>query len=712
MKEKIIKIIDNLITILFILILSYGIVNNGMFRDNSISLYIIVFLILIVLNLIKYFIKPYKTNTKKYIIYILFLLTFLIPIIFKSAVLLNETIYHLIYLIETFIICAFISKKYINSKDKLYKIILFSVFIGLIFSLTSLFITDVIPNYYGDFYKTSVDRLYGTLVYPNALALLSVLGIIISFSFINKNKLYFIPLYISLLVFFLTMSKSLFVLIIFIFIVLIFKHKKNAIYLLSVFPLIYNVKIYRNMMINNNLVLFIVITLLCILISYILIEIYKKNKKLLILLLFIFLLSVTIYPNKELVIKSNKNSTIILTDFMNLENNKNYTLYIETDKNSTDSKFIVKKYYVTKNNFLKKSVLISNSIATSSVDNTNYIEFNTGENFEYITLELYNKSNNIKIKNVRLLYDDKKENINLDYKYYPYNYIKMFEQFKYDVGSISGRKEIYTDALNMIKENPIKGHGYKYFEKITLEENPSHNATEEHSFILTLIVENGILSGIMWIVLLIYIYYLLIRNIKDDYGILNFLLISSIVFSSCYDFTLSYNYFIIILFSLSMLMNNKKKNKDLLLICSAGGHLAAMLRLEEIFKKKDYVLITEKNKISKEITGYNLEYVIYSSKYYLLHYLLVTPINIIKNIFYFIYYNPKIIITTGSHTGVFMCYLGKLFRRKVIFIEVFDRYRRLTLSGKLTYRIVDKFIVQHKSLKDVYPNSIYIGGMY
>ena len=103
---------------------------------------------------------------------------------------------------------------------------------------------------------------------------------------------------------------------------------------------------------------------------------------------------------------------------------------------------------------------------------------------------------------------------------------------------------------------------------------------------------------------------------------------------------------------------------------------------------------------------------IYSSKYYLLHYLLVLPINLALNLYYFIKYNPKVILTTGAHTGVFMSYLGKIFKRKIIFVEVFDRYKTLTLSGKIVYPICDVFIVQHKELLNKYPKSNYIGGMF
>ena len=59
-----------------------------------------------------------------------------------------------------------------------------------------------------------------------------------------------------------------------------------------------------------------------------------------------------------------------------------------------------------------------------------------------------------------------------------------------------------------------------------------------------------------------------------------------------------------------------------------------------------------------------------------------------------------------------MCYVAKLFRRKVIFVEVFDRVNNPTLSGRLVYPIADLFFVQHKELLEKYPNAKYIGGIY
>ena len=148
-------------------------------------------------------------------------------------------------------------------------------------------------------------------------------------------------------------------------------------------------------------------------------------------------------------------------------------------------------------------------------------------------------------------------------------------------------------------------------------------------------------------------------------------------------------------------------------ISSVGGHLTEILSLEKLFKKYDYIIITEKNKISKELKNkYKVNYLMYGSRYYPFKYIFTCLVNVFMNFLYFIVYNPKIIYTTGAHTSVIMCYLGYFFNKKIIYVEVFDRIETLTLTAKLVYPIADKFIVQHDNYKFNYPKSIYIKGVY
>lgn len=76
---------------------------------------------------------------------------------------------------------------------------------------------------------------------------------------------------------------------------------------------------------------------------------------------------------------------------------------------------------------------------------------------------------------------------------------------------------------------------------------------------------------------------------------------------------------------------------------------------------------------------------------------------------------PDLIICNGPGTCVPICYSAWLLRIlriksvKIIFVESFCRVKSLSLSGKLLYPIVDKFIVQWIGLSDKYSKAEYVG---
>ena len=155
------------------------------------------------------------------------------------------------------------------------------------------------------------------------------------------------------------------------------------------------------------------------------------------------------------------------------------------------------------------------------------------------------------------------------------------------------------------------------------------------------------------------------------------------------------------------------KKRNVMFICSVGGHLTQMLSLKKIFSDYNYVLVTEKTDITKEMNGkYKMEYLIYGSRKYLFKYIFIFTFNIFKSFYLFFKYHPKVVVTTGTHTAVPMCYIAKLFRRKVIFIESFAKRTTPTLAGRMVYPIADTFIVQWESMLKHYPKAKYFGGIY
>ena len=135
-------------------------------------------------------------------------------------------------------------------------------------------------------------------------------------------------------------------------------------------------------------------------------------------------------------------------------------------------------------------------------------------------------------------------------------------------------------------------------------------------------------------------------------------------------------------------------------ISSTGGHLTELLKLSTLFKYYDYKIITEKkgNENLKTVYGNKLKFLVYGTKHNMVTYPFIFSFNIFISLFYFIIFRPKYIITTGTHTAVPMCFIGKLFRKKVVFIETFANYKTKTVAGKIVYKIADLFIVQHKEM--------------
>ena len=156
------------------------------------------------------------------------------------------------------------------------------------------------------------------------------------------------------------------------------------------------------------------------------------------------------------------------------------------------------------------------------------------------------------------------------------------------------------------------------------------------------------------------------------------------------------------------------KNKKVMFIASTGGHLDELLQLKSLFNKYDSYIITEKTKstIDLKYKFQSINYLVYGTKDHLISYVFKFMYNVVKSTALFIKIRPKVIVTTGTHTAVPMCYIGKLFFRKIIYIETIANRKTKTLSGRLVYPIADTFIVQWKSMLKLYPKALYEGRIY
>lgn len=145
------------------------------------------------------------------------------------------------------------------------------------------------------------------------------------------------------------------------------------------------------------------------------------------------------------------------------------------------------------------------------------------------------------------------------------------------------------------------------------------------------------------------------------------------------------------------------------LVGSSGGHLAHLNMLKPFWKDQERFWVT----FDKEDTRSILK----DEKMYSCHFPTNRNLkNLIKNTFLAIKVlkkeKPNVIISSGAAVAVPFFYICKLFGAKTVYIEVFDRIDKPTVTGKLVYPVTDKFIVQWEEMKKVYPKAINLGSIF
>lgn len=158
-------------------------------------------------------------------------------------------------------------------------------------------------------------------------------------------------------------------------------------------------------------------------------------------------------------------------------------------------------------------------------------------------------------------------------------------------------------------------------------------------------------------------------------------------------------------------MSNKRneKNIKICLVGSSGGHLTHLYMLKPMWEKKERFWVTfDKMDANSILKGEKVYHCFFPTNRNLW--------NLIRNTFLAIKVlhkeKPNLIISSGAAVAVPFFYLGKLRGAKTIYIEVFDRIDKPTLTGRLVKPVTDKFIVQWDEMKEVYKGSINLGSIF
>ena len=144
------------------------------------------------------------------------------------------------------------------------------------------------------------------------------------------------------------------------------------------------------------------------------------------------------------------------------------------------------------------------------------------------------------------------------------------------------------------------------------------------------------------------------------------------------------------------------------LVGSSGGHLTHLYMLKPFWQDKERFWVTfNKEDANSILEGEQVYHCYYPTNRSLKALLINTRLawKVLRK------ERPDVIVSSGAAVAV-PFYLGKLFGMKTIYIEVFDRIDKPTMTGKMVYPVTDRFIVQWEEMKQVYKKAINLGSIF
>lgn len=151
------------------------------------------------------------------------------------------------------------------------------------------------------------------------------------------------------------------------------------------------------------------------------------------------------------------------------------------------------------------------------------------------------------------------------------------------------------------------------------------------------------------------------------------------------------------------------KEPKVCLVGSSGGHLTHLYMLKPFWQNRERFWVTfDKEDARSLLKGERMYPCYYPTNRNIKNLVRNTAVawKVLRK------EKPDVIISSGAAVAVPFFYLGKLFGAKLIYIEVFDRIDKPTLTGRLVYPVTDSFIVQWEEQRKVYKKAVNLGSVF
>jgi UDP-N-acetylglucosamine:LPS N-acetylglucosamine transferase len=144
------------------------------------------------------------------------------------------------------------------------------------------------------------------------------------------------------------------------------------------------------------------------------------------------------------------------------------------------------------------------------------------------------------------------------------------------------------------------------------------------------------------------------------------------------------------------------------LVCSSGGHLAQLHRLEPWWREHERVWVTFGTADATSLLAD--ERAIWAH-----HPTTRNPPNALRNLWLawrvLRAERPDVVVSDGAGVAVPFFVVARLLGVRTVYLEVVDRIDSRTLTGRLVYPFTDLFLAQWAEQARLYPRAVDIGAL-
>lgn len=141
-------------------------------------------------------------------------------------------------------------------------------------------------------------------------------------------------------------------------------------------------------------------------------------------------------------------------------------------------------------------------------------------------------------------------------------------------------------------------------------------------------------------------------------------------------------------------------------VASAGGHLSQLLSLSPAWQGRDVVCVSTGEMVREKLGRLGTTYIVGECN----RQHLVKTLGVLFKCLKIVWKErPSVILSTGAAAGFLMCFWGKLFGAKVVWIDSVANAEKLSMSGRMIRPFANLILSQWPDVAVKYPKVEYAG---